>query len=60
MHSDLQKKVYNNALSKLKHYPWFQGVCVDTLPKTDKEILEKGFDTVVENLVDDTIYWDGV
>ena len=60
MYTDLQLKVYNAAKLKLCKYSWFQGVCVDTLPKTDEEILEKGFDAVVENLVDDTIYWDGV
>lgn len=59
MRTELQNKAIKTAKAILDQYPWSNGVCLDTLPNTDEAILEKGFDVVVDDLVQDTIYWDG-
>lgn len=56
--TELQNKVVMAAHAKLESEPWFRYVCVDTLPKTDAEILALGEDEVVDELVDETIYWE--
>lgn len=58
MSSELRDKVFAAAKARLEGYPWFSGVCLDTLPRTDEAILEKGIDVVVDDIVYDTIYWD--
>jgi len=58
MGTELQNKACEAAKARLKKYPWYKGVCLDTLPRTDEAILEKGFDNVVDDLVYDTAYWD--
>jgi hypothetical protein len=54
----LQSQAITLAEEWLKNRPWFKGICLDTLPKTDQKILELGMQAVVDRLVCDTCYWD--
>lgn len=54
--TELQQKVIDTVIQRLKHEPWFRGVCLDALP-SDQEI-EKDFEEAVEQLILDTAYWD--
>jgi hypothetical protein len=54
-----QNAVVDAAANRMAHYPWFTGVCLDRLEKSDAMIDQMGFDKAVEKLVDNTIYWDG-
>ena len=58
MSTKLRDRIVEAAKARLEQYPWYAGVCLDMLPRTDEAILEKGFDAVVDDLVYDTVYWD--
>ena len=41
MGTELQNKVFEAAKARLEQYPWYKGVCLDTLPRTDEAVMEK-------------------
>ena len=53
-----QKAAIQRAREQMQDQPWFRGVCLDKLPKNDRELKKQGFYNVVDALVCDTIYWD--
>lgn len=53
-----QKKVYDKALSMLKHEKWYRGVCMDNFP-TDKDIERDGTESCASDVFMETAYWDG-
>lgn len=54
----LRMKAKAMAADRLKHHPWFVGVCTDSLPSTDAGVAKAGLEEVVQRLVEDTILWD--
>lgn len=57
MRTELQEKVIAIAYDRLNDREWFNGICTDKLPQ-DHEILRRGEDEVVKDLILDTQYWD--
>lgn len=53
-----QKAAIAEARKKLKGYSWFTGVCIDSLPH--EEYCERNFEEVVEQMIFETWFWDGM
>ncbi len=52
-------RVCKAAASRIRHEPWYRGVCV-TGVMSDVDINEQGFERAVNALIDETFYWDGI
>lgn len=56
--SDEQQRVFDLAKKRLQEQPWYSGVCMDSFP-SDEDIRQKGINACVQQVFDETSYWDG-
>jgi hypothetical protein len=52
-----QRRVFNEAKSKLENRPWYVGVCMDNFP-SDEQILLVGFKMAVSRVILETAMLD--